>query len=218
MNNEELQNQTNRTIERVKNMFISLSSMVSTFKDIALNSTEGLFQGASEYTQTAAREFTNLVGSPILGIIEGLTGLTGQALWKLLYSPIGLIIVICCMAITFLAIGGAVGNVRLFIDGTNRVVTIVFGGLAFVYRIITTPFGYIFKPIGTFFINRGENYQRFLRQQEEGEEYVPNRKYGGGRKRKTRKTDKNKKNKTRKNRRGKKHNTRHRRRRLTIRR
>ena len=110
------------------------------------------------------------------------------------------------MAITCLVVGSAVGNVRIFIDGTNQVITIVFGGLAFVYRIITTPFGYIFKPIGTFFI-RGNNANELV-----------NFEGRGGRKRKTRKTDKNKKNKTRKNRRGKKHNTRHRRRRLTIRR
>jgi hypothetical protein len=58
-----------------------------------------------------------------------------------------------------------------------------------------------------------ENYNRFLRQQEEGEIYSPDKQYGG----KRRKTRKNRKRITRKLKHGKKRNTKHRRMRPTKR-
>ena len=239
---------TNRTVSEMNSIYKAFSAFTTAFKIIALNSTEGLFQGASEYTQTAAREFTNLVGSPFLGIIDGLTGLSGKALWKLLFSPIGWIILVCVIIIACISIGGTVGSVRMFVDGSKRFIAVVFGPLVFLYRIIKTPCGYIVKLVGTFYNgNQGQSQQgqlertqsqqfqlqrtpslpgQFQRTQSEQSEYDATiqslmglgNAKWGGRKRKTLKTNKNKKNKTRKFRRGKKHNTRHRRRRLTIRR
>ena len=65
-----MKNSKMKLIEQFKGLRVCLfhyHQWYQLLKIIALNSTEGLFQGASEYTQTAAREFTNLVGSPILG-------------------------------------------------------------------------------------------------------------------------------------------------------
>jgi len=82
-------------------------------------------------------------------------------------------------------------------------------------QIANAPAAAVARNNGSQYGPHGEqNYRRFQNQEEEGEEYNPNQRYGGKRKRRT-KTRKNKKNKTRKMKGGKRRQTKHRKNRQT---
>ena len=87
--------------------------------------------------------------------------------------------------------GGITGTIKIFKKGGEIFLAISWGGILFVYKLIQTPFGYVYRQIATMRVNDapaivpeiqnaidygqyGEaNYQAFLDQQEEGEEYEP---------------------------------------------
>ena len=76
--------------------------------------------------------------------------------------------------------------------------TIVIGGFLFVYKIIKTPFGYIYRKYVSLFVtdygpHGRQNYERFLTQSEEGEVYDNNMVYGGNHRKHKKKTRKYKK-------------------------
>ena len=152
-------------------------------------------------------------------------------LYELLASPSGWIIVIGGLFTLTFMFGGIIGKIKIFKKGGEMFLAISWGGILFVYKLIKTPFGYVYRQIATMFVNDapgivpqiqdadqygqyGEaNYQAFLAQQEEGEEYNHEVKYansGGKRRSKGRKTRKHKKRRTKKIKNGKRRHTRHR--------
>jgi hypothetical protein len=174
-----------------------------------------------------------------LALVRSVLKFVNNVLYELLTSPSGWIIIIGGLFTLTFMFGGITGTIRIFKKGGELFLTISWGGILFVYKVITTPFGYIYSQIATMRVNDvpanapvnvpaivpqiqnegqygqyGEaNYQAFLADQEEGEEYEPTTNYlnhGGKRRSKGRKTRKNKRKRTRKLKRGKRKQTKHR--------
>lgn len=208
-----MQRKTDRFIRGGINVFNATGAILQSWSDMGLNMTEGIKDNFSKYTLA----LTDLVGAGPLALVDGILKFLNKVLFKFMTNPSFYVVIACGLLFLEFTIGGIKGRIRIFLNASKQIiVTIVVGPLVFVYKLLKTPFGYIWSKIDTLHLDR-ENYQKFLKQQEEGEIYEPDKKYGG-RKRKTHKNSKNKKNKTRKIRHKKKHNTRYKRRRLTRRR
>jgi hypothetical protein len=179
-----------------------------------------------------------------LALVRSVLKFVNKILYELLTSPSGWIILIGGLYTLTFMFGGITGTIKIFKKGGELFLTISWGGILFVYKLISTPFGYIYRQIATMRVNDGPanapaiipanepmnvpqiqndgqygqygeaNYQAFLADQEEGEEYEPTTNYLRGGKRKSRskgrKTRKNKRKRTRKLKRGKRKQTKHR--------
>jgi len=154
-----------------------------------------------------------------LALVRSVLKFVNKFLYELLTSPAGWIILIGGLFTLTFMFGGITGTIKIFKKGGELFLTISWGGILFVYKLIATPFGYIYRQIATMRVNGEINYQAFSVGIEDGEEYDPENNYlkinslhGGKRKRRSkgRKTRKNKRKRTRKLKRGKRKQTKHR--------
>jgi len=192
--NNEKSRKMERDIDDLNTQRELWTAFLQTWSDIGLTSARGV-----------AKTITKFVVAPVEGTIDSVLEFGNGLLFKMISTPAGMLII--ALTVIF-AIGSIAGTIKLFVNAGKVFVTITTKTIVFVYQVIKTPFGYVFKQIATLAIKPDtdtQNENRLLTQP-------------GGRKRKTRKTNKNKKNKTRTFRHGKKHRTRHIRRRFTSRR
>jgi hypothetical protein len=154
-----------------------------------------------------------------LALVRSVLKFVNKFLYELLTSPAGWIILIGGLFTLTFMFGGITGTIKIFKKSGELFLTISWGGILFVYKLIATPFGYIYRQIATMRVNGETNYQAFSVGIEDGEEYDPENNYakinslrGGKRKRRSkgRKTRKNKRKRTRKLKRGKRKQTKHR--------
>ncbi len=205
--------------------------------DVGLNMTRFGSENMKKYTTA----LTELTGSPILGLFDGILKFLNQILYKLLTNPAGWVVILAGLFVLEFTIGGVRGTIRIFKTAGGLIVTITIGPIVWVYKLTKTGLGYLWTHLSTLVVGRnaedlnaderevlrlgvfdygphGEaNYQRFQAQQEEGEIYNPERVYEGGKLKKHKKTRKNKKRKTRKLKHGKRRQTKHKRLRPTRR-
>ena len=152
-------------------------------------------------------------GEAPLALVRSVLKFVNKVLYELLTSPSGWIILIGGLFTLTFMFGGITGTIKIFKKGGELFLTISWGGILFVYKLISTPFGYIYRQIATMRVDA--NYQAFLAGEEEGEVYDPTTNYanrGGKKKRRSKgiKTRKNKRKRTRKLKRGKRKQTKHR--------
>ena len=70
-------------------------------------------------------------------------------LLELLLSPTGWVAIIGALLCIQFAFGGVIGTIKIFKKGGDLFLAIFWGGILFVYKLIKTPFGYIYKQIAT---------------------------------------------------------------------
>lgn len=210
--NQQREFNANLTKTNLDALWIASRTQIQSYVDFGLNA---LIMGQTS-VKRISREATKIVASPIAGILEGALGsildVAGACVKMLLTTPGGLSL----FAILILILG-ITGGGWLFITFKwlgRKIIAICVGPFVFLYEAIKTGSGYILRPVSTFVVANEErmtesalvptnvpldididididNYNRFLQQQEEGEEYNPAKTYGGKIKRK-RRTKKNK--------------------------
>ena len=135
-------------------------------------------------------------------------------LYELLASPSGWIIVIGGLFTLTFMFGGIIGKIKIFKKGGEMFLAISWGGILFVYKLIKTPFGYVYRQIATMFVNDAPGIVPQI-QDADHQVIFPDTIYdstnrGGKRRSKGRKTRKHKKRRTKKIKNGKRRHTRHR--------
>jgi hypothetical protein len=228
------QRASDRRAKELGDWWSSTQTIGKSWVNLGLNATDF---GRESFGQ-AIESLGAFAGEGPLALVRSVLKFVNKVLYELLTSPSGWIILIGGLySLTFM-FGGITGTIKIFKKGGEMFLAISWGGILFVYKLIQTPFGYVYRQIATMRVNDapaivpeiqnaidygqyGEaNYQAFLDQQEEGEEYEPTTNYanrGGKRKRRSkgRKTRKNKRKRTRKLKRGKRKQTKHRKSRTT---
>jgi len=91
------------------------------------------------------KELSNALGEIPKGLIDSSLQLFNSILWKLLTNPSGWICLSLPLFMFFIYFGYTAGLIRTFTYGGKKVLTIVYGGFVFIYTLIKTPFGYLFK-------------------------------------------------------------------------
>jgi hypothetical protein len=159
------------------------------------------------------------VGEVPLALIREVLKFLNKVLYELLINPSGIVIMfVGLFTITFM-LGGIMGTIRIFKKGGQLCVTLMYGGICFVYKLVKTPFGYLWKLQGTLYIDNNNNNNNNISNNNNNNNNIPqitydpnnmtddqlassavnilgnlnnpNTKYGG-RKRKTHKIKKNK--------------------------
>jgi hypothetical protein len=220
------QRAADRVSKENSDWWLATKTVGQSFMDLGLNATFFAKDNLKKYTGS----IMDLAFEGPTEIFDSILRFLNNILYSLLSNPSGWVLLMGCLFVVEFTIGGVSGTIRIFKQGGKLFIAIATKTLLFVYELIRTPFGLIYRHIATLFIRRNtvnmdntiemdygiygeENYNRFLRQQEEGEIYSPDKQYGG----KRRKTRKNRKRITRKLKHGKKRNTKHRRMRPTKR-
>lgn len=214
-----LQNANNiarqRTAERIsknnQELWLATKTITQSFLDIGLN---GIFF-AKDNLQKYTGAFVDFAAQAPLEVVNGMMRILNQVLFSVISNPSGWCIIMAGLFMLEFSVGGVSGTIRIFKSAGKMFIVIATGSIIFIYELVKTPFGYIYRHISTLFVpgmDYGplgkQNYQRFLGEKEEGELYDPQHKYLGGKPKKHKKTRKIKKHKTRKLKYGKKLQTR----------
>jgi hypothetical protein len=206
------QRKTDRFIREGETVFNAAGTILQSWSDMGLNMTQGISDNLTKYTLA----FTELAGAGPMALLDGILKFLNKVLFKLLVNPSFYAILMCGLLVLEFTIGGIKGKIRIFANATKQIfITIVTGPLVFVYKLIKTPFGYIWKQTATLKIDEAP---RILSQSEEeaiqgllalSKKGGKTRKTHKKRKNRTRRMHKNKKNTTFKSKHKKKHNTRY---------
>lgn len=191
--------------------WIAVESYVKGWVNISQNSIR--ITGSSLGILT--KELTDAVGEIPKALTDSTLQLFNSILWKLLQNPSGWIFLSIPLFIFLLYFGRMTGIIKTFTWGGYKCMSITYGGFVFVYKLIKTPFGYLFKKENVLIIQ-----QEVIDSDKELDELTGSLSSLriGGNKRKNKKTRKNKKRKTRKLKiKHKKYYTKHKRLRLTKR-
>jgi hypothetical protein len=91
------------------------------------------------------KEISDVIGQIPKALIDSNLELFNSILFKLLTNPSGWIFLSLPLFIFLFYFGYVAGIISTFTWSGRKFITIVYGGFVFVYELIKTPFGYLFK-------------------------------------------------------------------------
>jgi hypothetical protein len=204
-----------RSSKENQEWWLATTIIAQSYMDIGLNTTFFAKDNLKKYTGA----FVDLAAEGPLELVKGLLRFLNHVLYSLFSNPSGWTIILTGLFIVEFTIGGVSGTIRIFKYLGKTIIAITTGTIIFVYELVKTPFGYIYRHISTLFVGRTENQievelqpQPDLRRQDStglAEAFGQMSLGRGGKYKKQRKTRKNKKRKTRKLKYGKRRQTKH---------
>jgi len=209
------QRAADRAAKENQEWWLATKTIAQSYMDIGLNTTFFAKDNLKKYTGA----FIDLAAEGPLELFNGLFRFLNQVLYSLFSNPSGWVIILAGLFIVEFTVGGVSGTIRIFKYLGKTFIAITTGTIIFVYELIKTPFGYIYRHISTLFVGRADNQieagpiPNLQRQDSTGLENafgaMTIRDDRGGKNKKHRKTRKNKKRKTRKLKHGKRRQTKH---------
>jgi hypothetical protein len=104
-------------------------------------------------TALGVESIVKFVKAPSVALLHEGLQFVNSILWEILSSPAGWGILIGGLIFVQFSFGGVTGSIRLFKKGGELFVAILQGSILFVYKLISTPFGYIYRQIATMHVN-----------------------------------------------------------------
>jgi hypothetical protein len=141
----ETQQNAERTARQLGNWWIATETVVQGWVDIGLNASEF---GKQNLGKTIA-SLADFGAEGPLALFRSLLKFVNTMLLELLLSPTGWVAIIGALLCIQFAFGGVTGTIKIFKKGGDLFLAIFWGGILFVYKLIKTPFGYIYKQIAT---------------------------------------------------------------------
>ena len=141
----ETQQNAERTARQLGNWWIATETVVQSWVDIGLNASEF---GKQNLGKTIA-SLADFGAEGPLALFRSLLKFVNTMLLELLLSPTGWVAIIGALLCIQFAFGGVTGTIKIFKKGGELFLAIFWGGILFVYKLIKTPFGYIYKQIAT---------------------------------------------------------------------
>jgi hypothetical protein len=185
--NIERQQQAERYSANVISSLIATETIIKSWLTIS----EKSFKLGGETLNVLTKGLTDMIAEIPKGLTNSLLEFFNSILYKIITNPSGWIILSIPLFTFFIYFGGIMRVIRIINKGTDKIMTITYGGFVFVYKIVQTPFGYIFKLIRSFIVSEKSEI-------DELSEALENLNIGGRNVKKIRKTRKNIKNKTKK--------------------
>lgn len=216
-----------RTAKENQEWWLATKTVAQSFMDVGLNGTFFAKDNLKKYTGA----FVDLAAEGPLEFINGILRFLNQVLYSLFANPAGWCVILAGLFIVEFTVGGISGTIRIFRYLGKTFIAITTDSIIFLYELVKTPFGFVYKHVSTLFVTRDNTQLEQLEQPEQLEQLEqpeqPNlqRKdtdeltevFGqmslgrGGKYKKHRKTRKNKKRRTRKLKHGKRRQTKHKR-------
>ena len=130
------------------NWGIAVATIVQSWVDLGLNTSEFGRQNLGKTVKSIA----DLAGEPVKVLFNSLLEFVTNILKQLILSPAGLVAILGGLLYIQFAFGGVIGTIKIFKKGGELFLAIIWGGIVFVYKLIKTPFGYIYKQIATIYV------------------------------------------------------------------
>ena len=130
------------------NWGIAVATIVQSWVDLGLNTSEFGRQNLGKTVKSIA----DLAGEPVKVLFNSLLEFVTNILKQLILSPAGWVAIIGGLLCIQFAFGGVIGTIKIFKKGGELFLAIIWGGIVFVYKLIKTPFGYIYKQIATIYV------------------------------------------------------------------
>ena len=143
---QQRQNEMRQRISEMKAENISASWVASeiiakSYINLALNVTD--FAGESLANMTKA--FGDIGLKIPLGLASSILDFINQILYLLIKNPAGWLLLGSGLLVVTFWLGGIIGIIRIFKFSGELFVTITYGSVMFIYKLIKTPFGWIYK-------------------------------------------------------------------------
>jgi len=131
-----------RSAKQNREWYKSMQSYWGSWGEIAKNA-------SSDLTQEVVETFGDAV---VVGPVRGLLKVLNSVLYELVTTPSGWFLMMS-MTISFLyLLSGIRGTIQIFTRGPQMFFAFVWGCFVFIYRVIATPFGLIYRHVRTIFV------------------------------------------------------------------
>lgn len=134
----------------VSNWWVSTKTVAQSYLSVFNNSAEFFGENLNNLTRTIGNAGLNIP----LGFIQSIFDILNKILYLFLINPSGYIIIGVGILVTGFFLGGLNGMVRVFKYGRDTFVYITYGSFNTVYRLISTPYGLIYKKVDTIALNQ----------------------------------------------------------------
>ena len=124
------------------NWWIAVETVTQSWVNIGLNTTEIIRKNIG----LAVASLSNIGLEIPYAVFSSILQYLDKVLIELL-SPSGFVLIIGGLLSTVFMFGGISGTIRIFKKGGEFFVAVFWGGILFIYKLIKTPFGYIFKQM-----------------------------------------------------------------------
>ena len=131
------------TTRHNNNWWISVETVAQSWVNIGLNGTEFTRKNVG----LAVASLSNIGLEIPYAVFSSILQYLDKVLIELLFSPLGFVLIIGGLLSTVFMFGGISGTIRIFKKGGEFFVAVFWGGILFIYKLIKTPFGYIFKQM-----------------------------------------------------------------------
>jgi hypothetical protein len=151
--NEITQRVAEMKAENVSAAWKATETIAHSYIDLALNGTSFVGEGLGNFTKVIGDSAFKVP----LGAAKSFLEFINSVLWLLVTNPSGWLVLSGGFILLSFWFGGMMGFINIFRAGGNLFVTITYGGIMFVYKLIKTPFGYIYRRQDAIAINPPEN-------------------------------------------------------------
>jgi hypothetical protein len=143
---QQRQNEINQILSEMKSKNISASwvafkTIAQSYVNIGLNTTDFIGKNLGDFT----RSIGNIGLNVPLGFANSIFDFLNKIMYLLITNPSGWLLLGSGFIFFTFWFGGITGIIRIFKKSGEIFVTITYGSIMFIYKIIKTPFGYIYK-------------------------------------------------------------------------
>lgn len=139
--NERTQLYAEMKSQNVSASWIATKTIFGSYINLAANAT--LFTGESAGDLVEALGKAGL--KVPLGAVNSILDFINNVLWSLVTNPSGWVLLGSGLLVLTFWLGGIIGLIRIFKKSNEIFVTITCGSIMFVYKLIKTPFGWIYR-------------------------------------------------------------------------
>jgi hypothetical protein len=127
--------------ENVSAVWKATQTIAHSYIDLALNGTTFVGEGLGNFTKVIGDTAFKIP----LGVTKSFLEFINSVLWLLATNPSGWLVLGGGFVALSFWFGSMMGFITIFKKGSKLFVTIIYGGIMFVYELIKTPFGYIYR-------------------------------------------------------------------------
>jgi hypothetical protein len=127
--------------------------MLQSYMDIAINATDLSRENVGKMTESIAG--IGLQG--LLSMSSSLLNFSDELVHMFLKSSTGWVTIVGSIFALIFTVGGMVGTIRIFISAGSTFLTIAWGSIVFVYKLTSTPFGYLYQRVATLHVKQSQN-------------------------------------------------------------
>jgi hypothetical protein len=127
--------------QNVSASWIASETIYKSYINLAVNATGFMGESLGNIVEAVGEAGLNVP----LGAVKSILDFINKILWLLVTHPAGWVLLGSGLMVFTFWFGGIIGVIRIFKKSGELFVTITYGSIMFVYKLIKTPFGWIYR-------------------------------------------------------------------------